>query len=163
MGSGGIQFECLKYQRSLHRIGSFWLSATTIQIADWCGDWIKPLLQASVESFLRLFAQISNEIGGNHGLDVSGKSTASRIEIETLVYEVNLNPDIHEIAEVGPILQIACASINLMDYYAMRFASPEKSKHIQKDRTPPLRRGLPFLEGPRDLQAVVLCVSSDCV
>jgi hypothetical protein len=163
MGSGRIQFECLKYQPSLHRIGNFWLSGTTIQIADWCRDWVKPLLQTSIEPFPRLFAQISDEIGSNHGLDIRRKPTASRIEIKALVGEVNFNPDIHEVAEVCPVLQIARASINLVDDYTVRLTAPEKSKHIQKDRPASLRRGLPFLEGPRDLNTVFLRVSGDCI
>lgn len=159
--SCGIQPKRIRHQRSPHGIGDLRLSGSTIAITDRGRQWIDSLFQPAIETFPGFFPQVPNKIRRHDRLYVCRQTSAPRIHVEAFVCEMYLYSDVHEVGEVGPILQIARAPIDLVDYHALGDTPTEKPEHLQKDRTPTLRRSFALFEGSRDPEIMLLCISDN--
>ena len=100
---GGIQLKGMPQQRTLHRIGFFWISFALIQIAKRRWPGIDSLFESAINTFFRFLAQIANEVGCNDGLNVGGKSPAARVEIQTFIGKMDFDSLVDEIAKFGPV------------------------------------------------------------
>src|ERR1035441_1134328 len=113
--SGGIHLKQVPDQRRGLWIGLFGFAAANVQVSQWCRHGQDTLLQPTIESLLRLFLEVSDEIGGDYGLDVGGETAAAGVEVQTLIGEMDVDSAVDHLAEVRPIPEIARAPINLVD------------------------------------------------
>src|ERR1035437_1642844 len=70
------------------------------------------------------------------------------MKIKRLIREVHLNATVDQFAEVGPIFEVACAPVNLMDHDAARISLAQSLEHRAPDRPAFFSRRLLFLEPP---------------
>lgn len=111
------------------------------------------MLQSPIDAFLGFFSQIPDVIGSNDCLDVGRKSSATRIQVERFIREVNFDALVNEFAEVSPILEVSGAPVNLVDYDAGCFSIPQQLQHLVPDGTATLGRRLSFFEPLEKVQA----------
>src|SRR6185437_6365597 len=115
-GSGGIHLEQVPNQRRGLRVRLFRFATADVAVAQWCGHGQDALLQPPIEALLRFFLEVADKVGGDHGLDVGGQTTAAGIKVQAFVREVYVNSSIDHFAQISPIAEIAGATINLVDH-----------------------------------------------
>src|ERR1700722_4828358 len=116
--AGRVKLKCFADDGSGRWIGFLDLSFTSVEIPQRSRQRIEPLLQATVKPLSSFFPQVTDIVGGDHGLNVPRQSAASCVEIQTFIRKVNLNPGVDQLTEIGPVLQISCAAINLVNNHA---------------------------------------------
>src|SRR5947209_5007311 len=121
--SGGVRFKQVTDQRGGFRVRLLGFATANIPVPKWGRHGQDALLETTVKSLLRLLAEIADEIGGDHGLNVGRQATAAGIEVQALVDEVDFDSAIDQFAEVSPVLEIARRAVNLVDNDAARLAA----------------------------------------
>ena len=91
-------------------------------------------------------------------MDVRGEAPAARLEVETLVREMDFNAGVNQLSKIRPVLEVPGASIDLVDDDAFCFSLSKTSKHLGKQGTAALRGRLAFFKPRQDRQAVALGV-----
>ena len=74
------------------------------------------------------------------------ESPASRIQIETIVGEVNLNSNIDRFSKVGTVLEVSCTPIDLMNHHASGFPMLQQAQYFGEDWTSEIGYGLLLLK-----------------
>lgn len=81
-----------------------------------------------------------------------------RIEIKRFVREVDFDALVNEFAKISPVLEVACAPINLVNHDALSLLRAEQLQHFVPDGTAALCRGLSFFEPAGNLEIELACV-----
>src|SRR5206468_8610498 len=117
----GIQLESPADKRPFYRIDGLGLAGPAVQVAHRGRQGQDALLQAPVDSFERLLAEIPDVVGGDDRLKVGGEPSAPIREIESFVCEVQLDQTfVYQLREVDPIPAVADTPVYLVDHDACR-------------------------------------------
>jgi len=143
-------------ERSSFGIDLLRFAGAAVQIADGRRTRIEPLLQPLLDAALRFLPQVTDVVGGDHGLDVGSQPATSGIHVDAFAGEVDGDALVDEFSEIRPVFEVAGRAVDLVDDESVRLTLPESLQDLAEDWPTPFRGGLLLLE-PTDDQEPTLC------
>src|SRR5580698_5607658 len=134
MFTGGVAGEELADDGCRSRVDDFGVLGTLLSVSEGRRQRIEPLLQVADEALPDLLAEIPDVVSCDDRLDVGRKPGASRIEAQIVVREPNIDALIDEVADLGPVPEIASATVNLVDDEPVRTAPQQLFHHVAELR-----------------------------
>jgi hypothetical protein len=87
------------------------------------------LFDAAVETLPGLFAKVADVVRGDDGLDVGRQPAAPRVEIEIFIGAMDFNAVVEQFHQLGPVLHVARAPVNLVNDDAGGFLMLQKARN----------------------------------
>src|ERR1039458_4888598 len=158
-----IQLKRLPHQWSHYGIDGFRFAATLVHISDGGPQRVEPLLQAAMKAFAGFFPEIPDEVGGDHCLNVGGEAPTPRMEIKTLVDEMDFAALVGKFTDGGPILEIARTTVQLVEDDPLGFSAAEKLESLVEYGASLLGGGFCFLKPSGDVKVIALGIAQNRV
>lgn len=159
--AGGVELERRANERPFLQIDGLRLSLAVVDVPERCSQGVEALLETAIEAFAGLFAKVADEVRRDHGLDVGGEPAAAGREVERLVAEVHLDAEVDELADLGPVLEVAGAPVDLVDDDAGGLAGTQLPQHRRECRPAELRGRHRLFEPFADVELVFQGVALD--
>src|SRR5437868_5324829 len=158
----GVALEGVAHKRRPLGIDDLHLAALAlVEVADRSAQGIDAFLESSVEPLPRFLAVVADEVCCYDRENVCRETAAAGVEIQGFVRQVDIEAGVDQLAQVGPVAQVACAAVDLVNYDAVSFALAERREHGAEGRPAARRCGDVVFVPADDREAVLVGIGLD--